>query len=66
MKNLPNVAKYGLNRIKTYATVWFISYLAISFFYTTASLVGWVKGVQVVVRETQYVQEVKAISPIGE
>lgn len=55
-------------RVRTYATVWMITFVALSVVYTTASLVGYLKGVQVVVRETQYIKEVSAsaVSPLAE
>lgn len=65
--NKQNLIK-AMGRVRTYATVWMITFVAISVVYTTASLVGWLKGVQVVVRETQYIKEVSAnaVSPLAE
>lgn len=60
--------KTAAGRIKTYATIYLITYVALSVVYATASLVGYLKGVQIVVRETQYVKEVSAnaVSPLAE
>lgn len=60
--------KNAANRLKTYATIYVITYVALSVVYATASLVGYLKGVQVIVRETQYIKEVSAnaVSPLAE
>lgn len=62
------LVKTAVNRIKTYATIYVITYVALSVVYATASLVGYLKGVQVIVRETQYIKEVSAnaVSPLAE
>lgn len=61
-----NESKVWASKAGNIGRIYFFTYVALCVLYSTAVLVGYIKGVQVVVRETQYVKEVQAVSPLGE